>query len=238
MMKRFFIFLFASLALCFALGRNTPAYAADMADQENSISVEEEGLSVKESVPTKENFPAEEELLHDDTSDFVLNTDSLTLTPGDEESLTARRKQKDVTGKVMWITSDKAVAKVQDGKVTAVAFGICTITAKTSDGQKASCSVFVTPEKAVFRSVKKRSAGKVSISWRTISGATGYQLYRATSKEGTYSKVKTFSDAGTTSCINTVTRNKKYYYKIRAYYKTSDGTYLYSVWSDIKSVSM
>lgn len=224
-MKRFFVFLFASLVLCCALGWSVPAYAVEVADQDDSISM-------------TDNIPTVEEFLYDNSNGFMLDHISLTLTPDAAKTLTAKWKQADVTRDVIWITSDRDIATVQGGEVTAVDFGICTVTAKTTDGLRASCTILVTPDKAAFRTVKKCSAGKVSISWREISGATGYQLYRATSKDGTYSKVKTFSDAETTSFTNTVTRNKKYYYKVRAYYKTGDGTYLYGAWSDIQSVNI
>ena len=55
----------------------------------------------------------------------------------------------------------------------------------------------------------------VSISWKAISGASNYQVYRATKENGDYSKIKTTKE---TSFKNkSITENKKYYYKVRAY---------------------
>ncbi len=55
----------------------------------------------------------------------------------------------------------------------------------------------------------------VTIKWAAVSGATKYQIYRATSKTGTYTKITdtdklTYKDTGRTA-------GKTYYYKVRAY---------------------
>lgn len=56
------------------------------------------------------------------------------------------------------------------------------------------------------------------VSWKKVSGASGYRIYRATSRNGKYSKVKTITSSSTTSWNNTgLKAGKAYYYKIRAY---------------------
>lgn len=56
------------------------------------------------------------------------------------------------------------------------------------------------------------------LSWKKVSGASGYRIYRATSKNGKYSNVKTITSSSTTSWKNTNLKSgKAYYYKIRAY---------------------
>ena len=57
-------------------------------------------------------------------------------------------------------------------------------------------------------------------SWTKVSGAKGYELYRATSKNGTYKKVATTSK--TSYQDKKLSSKKTYYYKVRAY-KTSGG---------------
>ena len=58
------------------------------------------------------------------------------------------------------------------------------------------------------------STGKIKLSWNKISNATSYEIYRATSKTGTYTKLSTVTG---TSVINSkVDAGKTYYYKIRA----------------------
>ncbi len=57
----------------------------------------------------------------------------------------------------------------------------------------------------------------IQVKWNKISGVSGYQIYRASSKRGSYKRVKT-AGAGTTSFKNTRLKpGKRYYYKIRAY---------------------
>ena len=68
--------------------------------------------------------------------------------------------------------------------------------------------------------------------------ATGYEIYRAASKKGTYKKIKTISKASTVKYSNTKLKKKAtYYYKIRAYKKISGGK-VYSTYSTIKSVKV
>ena len=59
----------------------------------------------------------------------------------------------------------------------------------------------------------------ITIKWKKVSGVTGYQIYRATSKNGTYKKIKTIKKKGTTSYTDKkdIGLGKLYYYKIRAY---------------------
>lgn len=75
------------------------------------------------------------------------------------------------------------------------------------------------------------STGKNKVTWKAITGATSYKVYRATSKTGTYSLVKTTT--GTSYTDTKATAAKTYYYKVKAYSsKSSSAT---SVYSAIKS---
>lgn len=72
----------------------------------------------------------------------------------------------------------------------------------------------------------------VKVSWAAVSGATGYQVFRATSSTGTYSYVKRTTSL---SYVNTsLTTGKTYYYKVRAY-KTVGTTNSYSAKTAVKS---
>ncbi|MGN0529181.1 MAG: leucine-rich repeat protein [Eubacterium sp.] len=61
------------------------------------------------------------------------------------------------------------------------------------------------------------SSTSLKISWDKVSGAKGYEIYRSTSKNGTYKKIKTISKGTTTSYTD---KNLKtlttYYYRIVA----------------------
>lgn len=84
-------------------------------------------------------------------------------------------------------------------------------------------------------SVKVGSAAydKAKLSWGKVSGASGYEVHRATSSNGTYSNVKTLTSGSTVSYENgALTTGKAYYYKVRAY-RTVDGKKVYSSFSSI-----
>lgn len=84
-------------------------------------------------------------------------------------------------------------------------------------------------------STSKKTA---TISWNKVSRVNGYKIYRASSKSGTYSLVKTISDGNTTSYKNTNLQSSKYYYyKVRAY-KVVDGKTYYSDYSTVKSIKV
>ena len=73
----------------------------------------------------------------------TLNKTELTLEVGGEETLTVTVAPDDATDKtVTWTSDNTAIATVENGKVTAVAAGNATITAKAGD-KTASCSVTV-----------------------------------------------------------------------------------------------
>lgn len=79
---------------------------------------------------------------------------------------------------------------------------------------------------------------KAYIKWSKISGANGYEVYRSTSKSGTYSKVKIVTNGSTTSYTNSnLTKNKVYYYKVRAY-RTVSGKKVYSSYSSVKYIKV
>lgn len=80
------------------------------------------------------------------------------------------------------------------------------------------------------------SVDTASLSWKKVSGAKGYIVYRGTSKSGKYKKVLSLKGAGSTSCqIGGQENGSTCYYKVRAYY-TAGGKQKYSPDSAAKSV--
>ena len=66
---------------------------------------------------------------------------------------------------------------------------------------------------------------KIKCIWNEIEGIDGYIVYRATSKNGKYTKAYTTSDPEKTHYINTNrTTGKTYYYKLRGYVKINGKT--------------
>lgn len=91
---------------------------------------------------------------------------------------------------------------------------------------------------SIAKPVVKLKAKKkqIKISWKRISGVSGYEIYRSDKKKRGYKKVRTAGKAAITSYTNKrLTRKKKYFYKVRAY-KTVNGKKVYSSYSSPKSV--
>ena len=89
--------------------------------------------------------------------------------------------------------------------------------------------------KVTVKSPKKKTA---KISWKKISGVTGYEVYRSTKKSSGYKKVATVKKASSVSYTNKKLKSKKtYYYKVRSY-KTINGVKIYSSYSSVKSVKV
>ena len=77
---------------------------------------------------------------------ITLSKQTLNLTVGSSYTLVATIKPSDATNKsIIWSSSNEKVAKVENGKVTAVSEGTATITATTEEGKHiATCKVTVT----------------------------------------------------------------------------------------------
>ena len=91
--------------------------------------------------------------------------------------------------------------------------------------------------------VKKTAAGTATITVTPVDGADGYVIYRATSKNGTYTNVTSKCTQTTDESGNLVftyagqTKNKTYYYKVRAYHTESSGN-VFSEYSSYKSLKV
>jgi fibronectin type 3 domain-containing protein len=66
-----------------------------------------------------------------------------------------------------------------------------------------------------------QSSDSISVSWSSVSGATGYYVYRADSSGGSYSELASTSDASYTD--TDLTSNTTYYYKVSAYNSVGEG---------------
>ncbi|MGN0735337.1 MAG: hypothetical protein ACI4LP_05890 [Anaerovoracaceae bacterium] len=93
-----------------------------------------------------------------------------------------------------------------------------------------------TLKKVVQNNVKKYSSSKVKVSWKDISGESGYQICKMIKENGEYLEVKQYKT--TKNYINiTAKKGEKYYYKVRAYKKIGDEI-IYAPWSSIKSYKL
>ena len=85
-------------------------------------------------------------------------------------------------------------------------------------------------------SVPSASSSKtqVKLKWKKINGAKKYQIYRSNKKNGSYKKIATVKNVLTYK-DKSVSKNKTYYYKIRA---VGDGTggNTYSSYSGVRKI--
>lgn len=72
-----------------------------------------------------------------------------------------------------------------------------------------------TVNKTTISYVQSVSSKKLKVAWKKISGASGYRIYRSTSKNGVYKEIKTITDGTKTNYTDTTVKaGKLYYYKI------------------------
>ena len=84
--------------------------------------------------------------------------------------------------------------------------------------------------------VKNKKNKKAVITWKKVKNADGYQIYRATKKSGKFKKIKTVKGNRVVKYTNTkLKKNKKYYYKVRAY-RTVKGKKAYGAFSTTKKI--
>lgn len=93
------------------------------------------------------------------------------------------------------------------------------------------------PEAPTITSIKETDAHAAKLTWKKVTGVKGYVIYRATSKNGKYSKVKTITTNKTTWTDTGVKAGKTYYYKMKSYRKTDDSK-IYSIYSAKKSIKI
>jgi len=81
--------------------------------------------------------------------------------------------------------------------------------------------------------VKRNSAGKPRISWEKVEGAVKYEIWRSTTKNGTYKRI------ATTKNLYQVNKNavagKTYYYKVKAIHTNTNANSAFSLPKYIKA---
>lgn len=90
----------------------------------------------------------------------------------------------------------------------------------------------------VSLTAKQTASKTVTLTWKKVSGADGYEIYRRTGASGSYTKIKTVTSGSTLTYKNTgLSIGKKYYYKVRAYDKQGSNT-VRGKYSSSKSVTV
>lgn len=138
---------------------------------------------------------------------------------------------------VEWSCSDASVASVENGKVSFLKSGKTTLKAKMPTGKTASVSLTVHPEIPPVTKITKLTPKKtqIKVKWSKSAGASGYQIQYAKNAGFSGKKVVKITNVNTINkTISKLSRKTKYYFRIRAYTKSSVGT-VYSKWSAKKS---
>lgn len=131
-------------------------------------------------------------------------------------------------------SSNPSVATVTpEGKLLARTTGITTITVTAVSGVTKTAEISVRPASPTNVKAVSKTTTSADISWKSSYNVTGYNIYRSTSKNGTYKKVG--SSTGTTYTDKGLTKGKTYFYKV-ASYVTSDGKQVISSYSSVVSI--
>ena len=149
------------------------------------------------------------------------------------------------SAKLTYKSDSKYVKVDKKGKVTIaknfVGKATITVTAATTKTYKATTkqvTVTVNPAGVKLTSVKNDKGKKLKAYWKKNTKVTGYQVQYSTSSK--FKSAKTVTVKGyknTSTTITKLTKNKKYYVRVRTY-KTVSKTNYYSGWSGAKSVTI
>lgn len=149
------------------------------------------------------------------------------------------------SAKLTYKSDSKYVKVDKKGKVTIaknfVGKATITVTAsatKTYQETVKKVTVTVNPAKVKLTSVKNYKGKKLKAYWKKNTKVTGYQVQYSTSSKFKSAKTVTVKGCKNTSkTITKLTKNKKYYVRVRTY-KTVGKVNYYSGWSNVKSITI
>lgn len=92
------------------------------------------------------------------------------------------------------------------------------------------------PQAPKLNELTLSGSSKAKVTWKSVSGASGYQVYRSNAKNGEYKRVRTTTGKTSTTYYNNLIDNGTYYYKVRAY-RVVKGKKVYGAYSVVKSIT-
>ncbi len=95
-----------------------------------------------------------------------------------------------------------------------------------------------TVKKGTVSKVANVKGKKAKVTFKAVSGAKGYEVQYSTNKNFKNAKVKTAGAKATNVTIKSLTKNKNYYFRVRAFKYDADGNKVYGDWSNSKSVKI
>ena len=162
-----------------------------------------------------------------------LDREKLTLQIGRQTSLTATPTYSAANATpwmVYWKSDCPEVASVNDcGEITAKKTGKAVITVYNGT-VRAECTVIVPPDKP--KVIAAVSGKKLELSWKKVSGASGYAIYRLSG--GSYKRIKTVKASTRQVTLALANGKQAYSYRVCAY-RTIDGKKYYGGKSGVKS---
>lgn len=91
------------------------------------------------------------------------------------------------------------------------------------------------PQKVAVKNSAKKTA---KLSWKKVAGADGYEVYRSNAAKGKFKKIATSKSGKSVSYTNKkLSKNKTYYYKVRAY-KNVKGKKVYGEYSKVVKIKI
>ena len=160
----------------------------------------------------------------------TLNKTAVSVEVGGKYTLKATVSPTNATNKkITWSSSNTGVATVSGGVVTTKKVGTAVITAKASNGKKATCKVTVTtvakPAVPTFTYGFMNEDGKIDLGWTAINGAAGYRITIYNFATGT-TGVRHITSRTKTDWSASLNRNVLYRLSVCAY-KLQNGTKIY-----------
>lgn len=122
------------------------------------------------------------------------------------------------------------------GPAASTPVGTTTPTVTTSSPQTEDASTAIGKKKVTIKNVTSKNKKQITVKWKNLSKADGYQIQYALNKKFQKAKVKNVKKVSK-AVIKKLKSGKKYYVRIRAYTKTN-GKKAYSKYSTVKSIKV
>jgi hypothetical protein len=111
-----------------------------------------------------------------------------------------------------------------------------TITFRGKYSGKTELTFKIKPKKPTLK-LSSTSSGKATFSWSDVTGESGYEVYYSTKITGNFTKLNTYKANVTSGSKSNLTSGKRYYFRVRAFTQTANGT-VYSSWSTVKNIKI
>lgn len=112
-----------------------------------------------------------------------------------------------------------------------------TIKGKGSYTGTKKLSFSIVPKAPTFSKLKSSSRGKLTATWKRVSGVTGYQIQYSLKSNFSGAKSVTAGASTSSKTISKLKKGKRYYVRVRSYKKVSGKKY-YSAWSKTRKVTV